>query len=40
MTTHRQTTGRQDNSVTALFHRQPIPQHDNWPTRQVTDNFF
>ena len=40
MTTHRQTTGRQDNSATALFHRQPTRRHDHWPTRQVTDNFW
>ena len=40
MTTHRQTTGRHDNSATALFHRQPTRRHDHWPTRQVTDIFF
>ena len=40
MTTHRQTTGRHDNSATALFHRQPTRRHDHWPTRQVTYNFF
>ena len=40
MTTHRQTTGRHDNSATALLHRQPTRRHDHWPTRQVTDNFF
>ena len=36
MTTHRLTTGRHDNSATALFHRQPTRRHDHWPTRQVT----
>ena len=40
MTTHRQTIGRHDNSATAIFHRQPTRQHNHWPTRQVTDNFF
>ena len=40
MTTHRQSTGRHDNSATALFHRQPTRRHDHWPTRQVTDIFF
>ena len=40
MTTHRQTTGRHDNSATALFHRQPTRRHDHWLTRQVTDTFF
>ena len=40
MTTHRQSTGRHDNSATALFYRQPTRRHDHWPTRQVTDNFF
>ena len=40
MTTHRQTTGQHDNSTTALFHRQPTRRHDQWPTRQVTDNFL
>ena len=40
MTTHRQTTGRHDNSATALFQRQPTRRHDHWPTRQVTDNFL
>ena len=39
-TTHRQTTGRHDNSATALFHRQPTRRHDHLPTRQVTDTFF
>ena len=28
MTTHRQTTGRHDNSATALFHRKPTRRHD------------
>ena len=40
MTTHRQTTGRHDNSPTAIFHRQPTRRHDHWPTGQVTDFFF
>ena len=40
MTTHRQTTGRHDNSATTPFHRQPTRRHDHWPTRQVTDIFF
>ena len=40
MTTHRQSTGRHDNSAMALFCRQPTHRHDHWPTRQVTDNFF
>ena len=40
MTTHQQSTGRHDNSATALFHRQQTRRHDHWPTRQVTDNFF
>ena len=40
MTTHRQTTGRHDNSATAIFHRQPTRRHDHWPTRQVTDIFL
>ena len=40
MTTHRQTTGRHDNSATAIFHRQPTRRHDHWPTGQVTDNFL
>ena len=40
MTSHRQTTGRHDDSPTVFFHWQPTHRHDHWPIRQVTDTIL